>query len=297
MLHGVDISAYQSSIPSGQDFVILKATEGTSYVDGNFAGWWSELAGKLRGAYHFAHPGNNATTEADHFVSEVGSRLKPGDLVVLDFETNDGTSAVHCASWAKTWLQRVHSKTGRNPVLYTFLSFAWDGNCAGLGGYPLWIADPSSAAGKPRVPSPWKNWTLHQYSTSGGIDHDVFNGTAAQWRTLGGLPPTPVPPQEDDDMPYGQLSEGKDAITPIALPKGKYKSLGFTCDNGLQDLPSATIRVALHSAAGGWDQIVASQVIDSSKGQTVIAFKSTDVDGVSVQRLDDGDVHIAYEIS
>lgn len=197
-LRGVDISSYQSAIPAGVDFAILKATEGLTINDSRFVGWWGILRGKPRGAYHFGHPKNSAIQEADHFLSIVAHRLAPGDVLVLDHEVNDGMSAAHCAQWAKDWCTRVKQKTGITPWVYTFLSFAWAGNCAGLGSYPLWIADPSSAAGHPRVPSPWKTWVMHQYTSAGGIDRDVFNGSATDWRALGGAQPQ----QQEEDMAY-----------------------------------------------------------------------------------------------
>lgn len=203
MLKGVDISAYQSSIPAG-DFAILKATEGVSFNDGRFKGWWDTLhkEKKLRGAYHFARPDNNgAVAEADHFLKIVkAAGLQPGDLLVLDHETR-GSSAAHDAQWAADWCAHVKAKTGIVPVVYTFLSFGWEGRCHGLGGYPLWIADPSSPAGKPRVPAPWSHWYFHQYSENGGIDHDMFNGDKTTWAKLAEVwgkgsipPPKPTPP-------------------------------------------------------------------------------------------------------
>lgn len=49
--------------------------------------------------------------------------------------------------------------------------------------YPLWIADPSDPAGKPRIEG-WSCWTLDQFSTAGGIDRDVLNGGVEVWRAL-----------------------------------------------------------------------------------------------------------------
>jgi hypothetical protein len=69
----------------------------------------------------------------------------------------------------------LHDRLHRMPVVYTFLSFAESGNTASLGKYPLWIADPSSPEGSPRVPPPWKTWAMHQYDISGSIDRDVAN--------------------------------------------------------------------------------------------------------------------------
>jgi hypothetical protein len=95
-------------------------------------------------------------------------------------------------------------------------------------------------------------------------------------------------------MPYGQLAEGQGAITPISLPKGRYKTIGFIADNGLQGLPPAALRVAVYH--GGWkvDQVT----IDSAKGQTVVTFTDpADTSGISVRREDAGDVHVAWEVS
>ncbi len=62
------------------------------------------------------------------------------------------------------------------------LNMAESGDCEGMGGYPLWIADPSSPAGQPRVPAPWKTWAIHQYDISGPIDRNV-----AVWADRAGM--------------------------------------------------------------------------------------------------------------
>jgi len=71
-------------------------------------------------------------------------------------------------------------------------------------------------------------------------------------------------------MPYGTLAVGAQALTPISLPKGRYKTIGFTCDNGAQGLAPATLRVAVHHT-GGW-HVVDGVTVDSAKGQTVVTF-------------------------
>lgn len=300
MLKGTDISAYQSSIPSG-DFCIMKATEGTTYVDSPFASRWaqfrtsSSVKGMLRGAYHFAHPANNPVTEANFFLGVVRSAgLASGDVLALDFESSDGMSAAHCSTWAQTWCSHVASSVGYKPIVYTFLSFAESGNCAGLSNYHLWIADPSSPAGSPRVPSPWSTWVIHQYGSPGGVDQDIFNGVHNDWIALGGGGSPSPANSKDNDMPYGTLSEGAQAITPISLPKGQYKTIGFFCDNGLQGLPPAQLRVAIHDTT--WH--VSTVTVDGMKGQAVVTFPNiAETVGVSVRREDAGGVHIAWEVS
>lgn len=194
MLQGIDVSSYQGAVDwaswrrKGKTFAIAKATEGRTLRDSQFARNWRELkrAGLVRGAYHFAHPRNAVNAEADFFVATIRAQgVEPGDLVALDLEVSDGTSAAHVSSWARTWCSRVGKALGVTPIVYTYLSFAQGGRCAGLGGYPLWMADPSRAAGKPRVPGPWRSWLIHQYGSS-PVDVDVANvSTTARLRAYG----------------------------------------------------------------------------------------------------------------
>jgi hypothetical protein len=144
------------------------------------------------------------------------------------------------------------------------------------------------------------NWdaraSIRQYlngQTLAGASVDFDSATTTdygQWR----IDASPVP--EEVDMPYGQLADGADAVTPIALPVGKYHEIGFFGDNGLQGKPAAKLRVAIHARGRGWD--IHEAAVDSAHGQTVITFaKPADTDGVSVERTDTGDVQIGWEIS
>lgn len=89
-LHGVDVSSYQGAVhPSitagGTDFVIVKATQGTTYVSPVAAQQRTRArnAGKLVGHYHFA-AGGSPKDEAVHFLAH--SDWKKGELLVLDWE-------------------------------------------------------------------------------------------------------------------------------------------------------------------------------------------------------------------
>jgi hypothetical protein len=145
---------------------------------------------------------------------------------------------------------------------------------------------------------------IQQYSNGrliGGVDCDFDRAMKAdygQWRV--GISPTPTPPPTptptEDDMPYGQLAEGQHAITPISLPRGRYKTIGFTADNGLQNLPPAQLRVAVYHGGGTWKTDTIT--VDSSKDQTVVTFTDPgNTSGISVRREDAGDVHVAWEVS
>jgi GH25 family lysozyme M1 (1,4-beta-N-acetylmuramidase) len=190
-LLGVDVSVYQGSpaqwVGEAGNFswAAVKITElepkgskNPKYVNPDRAADWDWLGTNKKGriAYLFGHPSVSVTDTVEFFISELDPlKLEDDDGIALDLEANDGLRANTVAAWAVAVQAQLKSKLDRNPLLYTFLDFADAGNCAGLGGYPLWIADPSSPAGRPRVPAPWKTWAIHQYDISGTIDRDVAN--------------------------------------------------------------------------------------------------------------------------
>lgn len=146
-----------------------------------------KAAGKGRVFYTFGHPDTSPGESARFFLGEI-SRLGFGDqdAVALDLEVTGNRSPGQVSAWAQDVLAMLEKALDRLPVVYTFVSFADSGNCAGLGRWPLWIADPSSPAGKPRVPRPWQDWAIHQYGQT-GIDRDVaaFGDLAAMRAALG----------------------------------------------------------------------------------------------------------------
>ena len=221
MLNGTDISAYQAATVPAGDFVIIKATQGTGYINSKLAAQWLDATrkGLLRGAYHFPEYGNDPLADAKHFCDTIAPFLEPGDIVVLDHEAASPPSPAHAAAWGRTWLGDVQQRLHRRPWVYANLSFAAGGYCAGMGAYPYWCADPSSPAGKPRVRGPFKTWVAHQYAETGGIDRDVFNGSAADWRALG------QPQQQEDDMASAVSLSASPGQT---VPAGGDISIGWT---------------------------------------------------------------------
>lgn len=205
---GVDVSSYQGAPSkwSGTAGTIswagVKVTElepnGTRYVNPYAAADWEWLASKRKGriAYLFGHPSVSAASTVDFFITQLHSLgLKDADGIALDLEVSNGLTASHVASWGADVQSELESRLSRTPLLYTFVDFAEEGNCAGLGRYPLWIADPSSTKGHPRVPGPWKTWAIHQYDISGSIDRDVakYASETAMFDALGKKTPVKEP--------------------------------------------------------------------------------------------------------
>lgn len=147
----------------------LKASEGTHFVDGMYAGWRDEGErwGLRTFAYHFARPDVNpgtagAEAEADHFCQVVG-QVRPGEWrPMLDFET-----APFDQAWARAWNTRVRERLGVAPLFYCY-GAAIDGmHLRQPIGAGLVFAYPNGVPGSAPCPPPWKHWTAHQYSWHG----------------------------------------------------------------------------------------------------------------------------------
>ncbi|MFB8178905.1 glycoside hydrolase family 25 protein [Streptomyces sp. NPDC055966] len=177
MLHGIDVSAFQSSSydTSGLSFAFIKATEGRTYTNPHTAAQTKTArdAGLVVGFYHFLWPGNLAA-QAEHFVTAAPSRA--GDILAVDWETTgDGT---HASSAEKdTFLKKVKSlRPNHRVILYCNRDFWLNIDDTSYAADGLWIADYVTA-GHPRVQA---HWRFHQY-TSDPHDKDVadFSSKAA----------------------------------------------------------------------------------------------------------------------
>ncbi|MDN7062809.1 lysin [Lactiplantibacillus plantarum] len=203
-LNGIDVASYQAGMDVGTtpgDFVIIKATEGTNYVNPTFSGHVKQVlsAGKKIGVYHFIRNDSDVVKQADYFLAKVGAYLGKA-MLVLDFENTTGSSIQNQAGVdkAKQWLDYVYQKTGVRAVLYTGLSCenALDWSSVVNANYGLWIAQynnydtvigyqPRDLYGSLKH---WKAAVMFQYMStgrlpgwSGNLDFDVFYGDKAAW--------------------------------------------------------------------------------------------------------------------
>lgn len=193
---GIDVSHYQGTVDwqqvagAGIAFAFVKATQGVSSVDSQFAVNWAgvKAAGLLRGAYHFYQPGDDPGQQAEHFLSVV--QLEPGDLLpVLDVETLGSQTASQIVQGIGTWLQTVQAAVGRAPIVYTAPGF-WNGlGTQQFGTYPLWVAEYGCSS--PKLPAGWTSWDFWQYSESGSVagvagsvDLDVFQESPQALRQM-----------------------------------------------------------------------------------------------------------------
>lgn len=197
-VQGIDVSHLQQTIDwnevrqAGLVFAFMKATDGITWTDPEFAINWTgaAAAGLLRGAYHFYETNDDPTAQAENFLSAV--QLVPGDLPpVVDIEsTKSGESASQIVRDLQTWLDVVEQATGRVPMIYTNPSYWNSLATSAFGRYPLWIAEYGVQS--PKLPGGWAGWTFWQFSESGTVagvsttvDLDVFSGSLVELEALG----------------------------------------------------------------------------------------------------------------
>ncbi|MGV9307641.1 MULTISPECIES: glycoside hydrolase family 25 protein [unclassified Nonomuraea] len=194
MLHGIDVSDWQETVDwaahagSGVAFAFARASEGATGLDTSFDRNWRLMREHrlVCGAYHVARPQDDPVEQAGHFLRTVerAGGLHEGDLLALDLESADGLPPERVARFARRWCRQIDKQVGLRPLIHTFQWFADEGNCAGLGDHPLWIAAPGKAMGEPVVPRPWREWAIHQYANV-PVDRDVFHGSRQDLTRLG----------------------------------------------------------------------------------------------------------------
>ena len=205
-LNGIDISNHQSSMDlatvidaTKTDFVIVKATEGLTFVDRYCDRFYrtAKEKGVQLGFYHFARPEtNSAEKEADFFYKHTMNYFGTA-IPVLDWESSGKKNV----AWALKWLQIIHQKTGVKPVIYMSESVvnAYNWKAVADAGFGLWVAKyrdynidrnyDMSTAGKKPVVKWWQFYMMWQWTSSGrltgyngNLDCNIFYGNTDQWQ-------------------------------------------------------------------------------------------------------------------
>ncbi|MCR5777246.1 MAG: Lyzozyme M1 (1,4-beta-N-acetylmuramidase) [Lachnospiraceae bacterium] len=182
-MQGIDISHYQKNINlaqvKGLDFVIIKATQGTGFIDPSLKDQISQAVklGIPFGLYHYASQGG-AEKEAQHFIDTIKGYIGKA-ILVLDWESGSNKN-FNNPGYARAFLDYVKEKTGVTPFIYMSKSvcrqFKWGDTAAK---YPLWVAQY-----KNKKPTGWQNepWTdakgygawisplIFQYTSTGRVE-------------------------------------------------------------------------------------------------------------------------------
>ena len=197
MLNFIDISSYQDSlnlaaVSSSIQGIIVKATEGTSYVNPYCDRHYGQARGAnlLRGFYHFAGTGD-PLAEAAFFYRNVLGYLHDG-IPVLDWEGNQAVD------WVNRFVRRFHGLTGIWPWVYAnpwrFNQGGVEPNCARwVASYPA-VAHPTFAqAASWKCPDADGNVVAWQFCSDGRVsgynadlDCSVYYGDRESWLKYAG---------------------------------------------------------------------------------------------------------------
>ncbi|MEF2736273.1 MAG: GH25 family lysozyme [Bifidobacterium choerinum] len=194
-MNGIDIASYQSGIDLTVvpcDFVIIKATQGTGYVnpDCDRAYQQAKRAGKLRGTYHYVG-GGNAVAEADYYINNIKGYLKDG-LLAIDWEAEQN-SAWGNEAYLEQLVRRVIERTGIKPLIYSMASrYAQVAAVAKRLDCGLWIAEYADMNPTGYQAHPWREGAyacaIRQYASTGrlngwggNLDLNIAYMTREQW--------------------------------------------------------------------------------------------------------------------
>lgn len=194
---GVDLSHYQGTVDweilSKEDiqFAYIKATEGSSHVDEQFAANWQQ-AGKTSlkvGAYHFFSFDSPGETQAMNFITSVGIRdgmLPPAiDVEYYADKRNNPPDSKTVQEQLQAMICQIESYYQTTPVIYA-TEEVWERYLKGhFDDYPIWIRNVIT---KPKIQEPWTFWQYTNRARLKGytgeetfIDLNVFHGSEKQW--------------------------------------------------------------------------------------------------------------------
>lgn len=203
------------------DGAIMKATEGTGFVDKYCDPWvqWLIKNNKPWGFYHYlSGTKESGAVEADYFYKNCLNYFGYG-IPVMDLEAD---AVNRGPEYAKQFLDRLYELSGVKAMFYASLSVV---RSYGTGldeivanGHKLWLAQYASnqtVYGFKKTPwqsgsvAPWAEITMHQYTANGrlngyvsNLDLDIFYGDVNDWNEIAkSSKDTPKPTPEPDPEP------------------------------------------------------------------------------------------------
>lgn len=265
-MNGIDISGWQddinvANVPS--DFVITKATQGTSFVSKSFHKQIKQAAdaGKLLGVYHYID-GSGAKAEMDHFFNTIKEWVGKA-IICLDWESAQN-SQFNNAAYLGECIKAIKELTGKTIVLYTGLYYT-DALAQGdKYGCKRWIARyASNSIVNGYQQTPWAEDTtpcwIRQYTGagrlpgySGNLDLNKSYCSRDEWIAVAGGEYVPDTPNNSEE--YNIYLQARTANK--ILPKVTNNE-----DNAGIDVPMTylsawtepgTLAVQARTEKGGW---------------------------------------------
>ena len=171
MARGFDVSNWDAGLNfnnAGIEFLIFKATEGTTFIDRDAQGFYNQCInyGLGCGFYHFAGRGN-ARAEADFFYTHTCAFR---GVPILDYEVNNADNRV----WCEQFMERYHEITNTYPMLYISAYRCKEYNGSWIprecrlwvAGYPYPYSEWIEEKLPPYSISPWYEPTIWQFTSS-----------------------------------------------------------------------------------------------------------------------------------
>lgn len=181
MTKGVDISSYQGEVDMAKlkeqdvQFVYIKATEGSQYVDERFARNW-ELAKEVdlpAGAYHFFSYESSGATQAENFIKTVGEldgRLIPViDMELSKEQKEKPPEKDDVVKGLKVMATTLEEKYNVKPMIYATKDYFEKYLKDDFGDYPRWVR----SVYWPVFIEVGGDWAVWQYD-----DHALLEGYA-----------------------------------------------------------------------------------------------------------------------
>lgn len=223
-LNGIDVASYQTGLDPAKvpcDFVIVKATQGTTYINPDFKRMANAAiaAGKLLGIYHYAG-GGNPISEANFFLKTIKPYIGKA-ILALDWEKDQNPAFNKSdVSWSKTFLDHVKGQTGVTSFIYMSKGMGCRAHnwIAVAKDYPLWGAQYANMDRTGYQKNPWTDngswgaWdkvTIFQYSSggqlknwNGRLDLDLAYMNSKEWVEWASGKPVedPFPDKTDTDL-------------------------------------------------------------------------------------------------
>lgn len=197
---GMDISGYDAGMDyldaagKGIRIAYIKATEGSTFADGSFAGHNSALraAGIKTGAYHFFHfyAESTAAGQAQAFLQKIeGCPLDCAPAIDCeDGGLHGGLGRGEITQQALDFARMIENFAGVQPIFYSNTAFIAEHFTADIAKLGAWIADTRDPAG-PGENGVVAGWVGYQYSFGGQVggrtvDLDLFTSDVILPRTL-----------------------------------------------------------------------------------------------------------------
>lgn len=257
--HGILISYWDQSFDPNVkrddvDFIVIKATEGTQFVDPKFEEYVrASQSVPMRGAFHFFRENEPWKAQADHFLSIV--KDKGFHFYILDLEVIPQDGSTDFLADAEQWLKYVKEQVQGQVILETGSFYLEKFGAAGewMKDWPLLVLhypNTPDRNGNPSLPEGFRDWNIWNYTDKGngaefgvgtdGIYLAVYNGTSAEMGQWLGINAFSILDRNSD-----QVINPKEAIQ-VTSPNG----LAFSSD-GAYLAAAGGNTVSLLDAASG----------------------------------------------